>query len=155
MPSEVQAGSAAKSRDREVVFTATSQPLSTASGGGFGKYDCNVCNCVGRRITEAWPTNGANLVTMKSGVKHSTLQAITETATYKSTLTRSSFSTNVITGLLEKGRGAAFMTVLAVSVVLESTLAASCLSYKVWYQDSTVTPFDGFGGLGAVVAVWS
>ena len=43
----------------------------------------------------------------------------------------------------EKGglslRGVAFMTVLAVLTVLESTLPSCCLSYKLQYQQATVT----------------
>ena len=36
-------------------------------------------------------------------------------------------------------RGVAFMTVLAVLTVLESTLSSSCLCYKIQYQETTVT----------------
>ena len=49
-------------------------------------------------------------------------------------------------------RGVAFMTVLAVLTVLESTLPSFCLSYKIQYQETTVTVLTVLAVL-AVVAV--
>ena len=51
-------------------------------------------------------------------------------------------------------RGVAFMTVLAVLTVLESTLPSFCVSYKIQYQEAAVTVLTvlavsaGFGGFG-------
>ena len=55
----------------------------------------------------------------------------------------------------EKGvefKGVAFMTVLAVLTVLESTLPSFCLSYKTQDKEATVTGLTGLA-VSAVVAV--
>ena len=49
-------------------------------------------------------------------------------------------------------RGVAFMTVLAVLMVLESTLSSLCLFYKIQYQETTVTVLTVLA-VSAVVAV--